>query len=54
MRKEQGEEFDKLADAMIKYLNDNHHPHTTIIIDNSSAELVVGERCYRTEKHWRD
>lgn len=50
----QGAEFDKLADAMIKYLNDNHNPHTKVIIDTTTAEIVGGERCYRTEKHWLD
>ncbi len=50
----QRKEFETLADGLIKYLNDNHNPHTKIIIDNSSAEIVGGERCYRTEKHWKD
>ena len=54
LTKEQAEEFDKLADAMIKYLNNNHNPHTKVIIDCTTAEIVGGERCYRTKEHWLD
>ena len=36
------EEFEAAVLPAIKYLFKNHHPHTTIIIDNSSAQLVEG------------
>ncbi len=50
----QRKEFEALADAMIKYLNDNHNLNTKIIIDSSSAEIVSGVRSYLTERHWKD
>ena len=54
MNEEQRQEFKELTDPLIKYLNDNHHPHMKIIIDPSSAEIVEGVNCHRTEEHWRD
>lgn len=47
-------EFGKLSDAMIKFINDNAHPHVKVIIDTTTAELVEGQRSYRTEEHWLD
>ena len=30
------------SDPLIKYLNDNHHPHVTAIVTTSSVELLEG------------
>ncbi len=35
-------EFEALARPLIKYLNDNHDPHTSIIITTTDAEVVQG------------
>lgn len=48
------EEFKALADAMIKFLNDNGNPHTTVIITATSAEIVQGVEVYYTEDHLCD
>lgn len=42
--------FEELSKLMIKYLAKNHHPHTTIIITNDSAELLEGKMCIRTDE----
>ena len=42
MNDEQRAEFDLISDQMIKFLNDNCHPHMTVIIDSTSAEVVEG------------
>ena len=35
-------EFEKLAMPMIKYLCENYHPHVTVIITPTNAELLEG------------
>lgn len=34
---------------MIKYLAENHHPHTTVIITSDSAELLEGKMCVKKD-----
>lgn len=46
--------FNDLAKDMIKYLNTNHHPHTRIIVDSSSCEIVEGLKCFYTTEYIRD
>lgn len=36
--------FTKAALPLIKYLNKNHHPHCTIIVTQTNAELLEGVR----------
>lgn len=48
MSKEKLEEFEKLAKPLIKYLNDNHNPHTSIRITTTSAEVVQGLMAFST------
>ena len=35
-------DFRKLVEPLIEYIRKNYHPHTRIIIDFDSAEIVVG------------
>lgn len=37
-------EFEFLSRLMIRFLCENHHPHTTIIISPTNAELLEGSR----------
>ncbi len=54
-RKErQREQFETLARPLIKWLNDNYHPHAKIIIDPTSAEVVSGEQVFHTEEYILD
>lgn len=48
------EEFEKLARPLIKYLSENHHPHTKIIIDSVSAEMVEGITAFNTNEYLKD
>lgn len=43
-------EFIKVVNPLIKYLAENHHPHTTIIIDSTHAELVEGVMAHTTQE----
>lgn len=47
MRSEKGQEFEKLVRPLLKYLCENHHPHVSIIITPTSAELVEGRMAIR-------
>lgn len=47
-------EFERLAKPLIKFLNDNYNPHTKIIVDCTSAELVSGEMSTYTEEFIKD
>ena len=54
MTDEQKAEFEKLSGPLIKWLNQNGHPHMSVLIDNSSAELVEGLMVHRTTEHILD
>lgn len=47
-------EFESLARLLIKWINDNGHPHQTIIIDATSAVLYSGEKSIHTEEFIKD
>ena len=36
--------FEEAARPLIKWLCDNHHPHVTVIVTPTSAELLEGIR----------
>lgn len=36
-------DFEKAAAPLIKYLCENHHPHVTIIVTPTGAELLEGK-----------
>ena len=42
MDNKQIELLNELAKPLVKYLNDNHHPHTKIILECDGFELVEG------------
>lgn len=42
MSKEKIAEVTELAKPLIKYLNDNYHPHMTIIITPTGFEVLEG------------
>jgi hypothetical protein len=47
-------EFDKLTDPLVKYLNENYDPHTTIIIRTNGSELLRGEMGIPNDKYYKD
>jgi len=46
--------FEEIAKLMIKYLAENHNPHTSIIITSNGAELVEGKMCISTGEFIKD
>lgn len=47
-------EFELAVREVIKYLNKYHHPHTTVIITNTNAEVLEGTQSYSTPEFLRD
>jgi len=43
-------EFQELAKPLIKFLCEEWHPHTMILITPTGAELVSGEMAFQTEE----
>ena len=42
MNKEKFDELRTAADSLIRYLNDNYHPHVTAIVTPTSVEILEG------------
>lgn len=40
------EDFEAAVKPLMKWLNDNHHPHTTVIVTGIAAELVEGLKTF--------
>jgi len=51
---EQKKKFDEIVRPLIKFLNDNCHPHVLVVIDSSSAELFEGLHIYYTKEFHTD
>ena len=46
--------FEEACNPLIKWLCENKHPHTTVILTSNRAELVEGIQCYNTVKYILD
>ena len=42
------------AKPLVKWLNDNCHPHVKVIVDLSGAELLEGLTSVAIEEFWKD
>lgn len=54
MTETQNAEFEALAKPLIKWINANKNPHTKIIIDSMSAEVVDGCAGFHTDEYIKD
>lgn len=54
MTEEQLGEFEDLTRPIIKWLNDNFHPHMQVTIDQTSAVLTEGVFGFTTEEYCKD
>ena len=52
--KRKAEEFERLCRPLMRFLNEKAHPHCSITITHTSAELVEGLMALRTEEYVRD
>lgn len=46
--------FLEACKPLMKYLCENHHPHVTVIIDGTRAQLVEGLKTAKCEDYIRD
>jgi len=49
--KEQQAEFEQIARKMIAFINENCHPHVTVVISTTHAELSEGVCAFYTEDY---
>lgn len=54
MDEEKRKIFEELSRPLIKFLNDNFPPHTTIIITTDHAEVMGGLAAFSTEEYIKD
>jgi len=52
--KERMESFQEAAKPLIKWLNDNCHPHHTVIVTTTNAELNEGQLSFNTIEFLKD
>ncbi|MBG0514069.1 hypothetical protein [Elizabethkingia meningoseptica] len=46
--------FEASVEIVMRYLSENHHPHTMIQIESNSAQLFEGVKSHLTDKHLKD
>lgn len=54
LNKKQKDEFVKKVEPLIKYINDNFHPHVTLVINHGNVELVEGIFNFITYEYIKD
>ena len=48
---EQQEKFQEAVRPLMKYLAENHHPHTSVYVTSNTAELLEGQKCLSTNEY---
>ncbi|MCT4253020.1 hypothetical protein HZP37_18160 [Elizabethkingia anophelis] len=48
------ESFEEVTEVVMKYLSENHHPHTMIQIESNSTQLFEGVKSHLTDKYLKD
>lgn len=46
--------FEAVVRPVMKYLAENHHPHTAICVESNQAEMVEGIRSLKTDEYLVD
>lgn len=47
-------EFRKACEPLVKWLNENCHPHVKVIVEPTGAELVEGQKSVSIEEFIKD
>lgn len=42
--------FEEAVEPLMKWMSENQHPHTTVIVTGTRAELVEGLQCHFTDE----
>lgn len=51
---EKRKDFEAAAKPLLKFLNDNYNPHTTVIVTPTGAEVLSGELVFDTTEFVKD
>jgi hypothetical protein len=51
---DQQEKFEEAVRPLMKYLAENHHPHTSVYATSRTAELLEGQKCLSTNEYLID
>jgi len=54
MTEEKRKEFEEITKPIMKWLNDNFHPHAQINITTTHCEMLFGEASYTTDEFVQD
>ena len=54
LTKEQRAAFEKAAKPLMKFMAENYHPHTQVLLHSTRAELVEGVACINTDEYLID
>ena len=54
LTEEERKAFAAAAEPLIEWVAQNCHPHTSVVLDANSAELLEGVAAHRTDKFLRD
>lgn len=46
--------FEEAVKPLMKYLSENHHPHTVVIVDVNSAEIFEGVKVFNSDEFVKD
>lgn len=52
--KESNNTFEDVARIGMKYMNNNHHPHTQMQITNTICEILEGIKVHKTDEYLND
>ena len=52
--KQQREELERVARPLVKWINDNCHPHVVVVVDSTNIELLEGVCSIIIEDYIRD
>lgn len=54
MKEHEINSFEDAAKPLIKWLAENVNPHSTAVVDSTSAVLYSGEKSFQTEEFLKD
>ena len=54
LTKKQIKEFEEASKPLIKFLNDNCHPHVAVIVTSTDAEILEGSASIKCEEFIKD
>lgn len=54
LTKEQIKEFEEAAKPLMKFLNENCNPHTTVIVEPTGAEILSGSASFQSQEFVKD